>query len=459
MGVTVILVLSTLLVIASTLKDGPENDHPINLWQFANNWENQFYDLRSQNHIHQKKRPSPHALLASIDEKSIQNLGRFPWSRTVWAKLLDKLNSFGAKVVAFDIIFSEEETSCGDQLHPDVSFAQAIKRFSPGPDHVIVGYSKTRQSSISPKAFPETLYNHLLNTWQADETTLYPSFVQRSTFPIPQLVRANLSMGFIDMQNDRDGVFRNYTVAANIIGPQDLHEENPSQIFPSFGLLTYIKYKGDSVSLKMAPKGHPSWLITQKGTMELDAYGATKLRYRGGREAFLETSIWDILQTSPQDPEMRKLIQGKAIFVGATAFAAHDFRNSPIDTNLPGVFFHLNLLDMLSEGRFFRSPDEGLWITLLILFVGPLFILLMQRMQNAIVDIFSTLFIGGAAYFLDILYLLPEGYEIKLLFCLICFFALYLWNTTFNFYQVAQEKRQVKTIFSRYVSPILFMKS
>lgn len=449
-GVAAIFILSAFLVIASHFKNTPDSGTA--LWQLSSNWENRFYDFRLKNHLQKQKIvPSPHAVLAAIDEKSIQHLGRFPWTRSVWAQLLDQLNAFNAKVVAFDIIFSEQETAC--ENNPDGDFAQAIKRFHQGPGHVIVGHSRTHVASAAAKQFPDILYYHLLNTRQAGKRSFPHSFVQQSTFPIDTLVRTNLGVGLIDMQNDQDGVFRNYITMANIIDPQDLTESNPSQIFPSFGLLAYMKYRGDNVSVEIAQNGHTAWMATQQGTIELDAHAAIKLRYRGGRGAFTEISIRDILQAPPNDLSMRQLIQDKAVFIGPTAFAAHDFRNSPVDTQLPGVFFHLNLLDMLSSGRFFRPPDQGLWITLGIFLLGSVLILFIQRMQNVTADLLSTLLVMTAVYFLDTRYLLPQGYEIKLFFCLTGFFTLYLWNTIISFYQTIREKRQVRATFSRYVSP------
>ena len=46
-------------------------------------------------------------VIAAIDEKSLRELGRWPWPRTTIAMLVDRLKGCGAKAVGFDIIFSE----------------------------------------------------------------------------------------------------------------------------------------------------------------------------------------------------------------------------------------------------------------------------------------------------------------------------------------------------------------
>lgn len=44
-----------------------------------------------------------------MDEKSVKELGRWPWPRTMVADLVDILKSYGAKAVGFDIVFAEPD--------------------------------------------------------------------------------------------------------------------------------------------------------------------------------------------------------------------------------------------------------------------------------------------------------------------------------------------------------------
>ena len=55
--------------------------------------------------------PGPEILIAKIDEKSIDELGRWPWSRQTMAKLTQKLLDYEARVIAFDVIFSSPQSS------------------------------------------------------------------------------------------------------------------------------------------------------------------------------------------------------------------------------------------------------------------------------------------------------------------------------------------------------------
>jgi len=55
--------------------------------------------------------PGPEVAIIAIDDKSIEKIGRWPWSRSVFARMVGILCKGGAKVIGFDILFllSEEQ--------------------------------------------------------------------------------------------------------------------------------------------------------------------------------------------------------------------------------------------------------------------------------------------------------------------------------------------------------------
>src|SRR5437899_1558662 len=65
------------------------------------------YDLRFVPRGHVP--PSPAVVIAVIDEKSLNAEGRWPWPRSKIAALVDTLSRHGARVIGFDIAFSEPD--------------------------------------------------------------------------------------------------------------------------------------------------------------------------------------------------------------------------------------------------------------------------------------------------------------------------------------------------------------
>jgi hypothetical protein len=53
--------------------------------------------------------PAGPVVIVTVDEKSLSELGRWPWPRTTIARLIDKLKQDGAKAVGFDIVFAEPD--------------------------------------------------------------------------------------------------------------------------------------------------------------------------------------------------------------------------------------------------------------------------------------------------------------------------------------------------------------
>src|SRR5712692_2921293 len=83
------------------------------------NLETKLLDLRLR--LRGEQRPNVPVVLVVIDDKSITELGRWPWSRSHFATVVRRLATAGARVIAFDILFSEPEG------HPVREALQALR--------------------------------------------------------------------------------------------------------------------------------------------------------------------------------------------------------------------------------------------------------------------------------------------------------------------------------------------
>ncbi|MFX9711428.1 CHASE2 domain-containing protein, partial [Acinetobacter baumannii] len=59
------------------------------------------------------KTPYSDLAVIAVDDRSISNIGRWPWSRDVHAKLIDKLNKAGAKQIVETVFFFEPQADQG----------------------------------------------------------------------------------------------------------------------------------------------------------------------------------------------------------------------------------------------------------------------------------------------------------------------------------------------------------
>ncbi|HEY6837789.1 MAG TPA: CHASE2 domain-containing protein, partial [Geobacteraceae bacterium] len=84
-------------------------------------FESRTYDLRVRA-LRTGAAPSPRIAIVAIDDRSIAELGRFPWSREQFSAFLRRTAEGGAKAVLFDVIFPERETAAAD-----AGFARAVR--------------------------------------------------------------------------------------------------------------------------------------------------------------------------------------------------------------------------------------------------------------------------------------------------------------------------------------------
>jgi adenylate cyclase len=218
--------------------------------------------------------------------------------------------------------------------------------------------------------------------------------------------------------------------------------------------MAYQAYSGDSTTLEI-PSIENVNLKTKTGSLSLNFKAEAKVRWHGGERSFPDVSLWDVMQASDDDLKMKELLNGNIIFIGSTAYGAHDLRHTPIDPLMPGIYFHMNMTKMLLDGKFFRPNEDSTKLSWIILFFGTLFIIFIQFFGNPLVDLVSTVVMTVGLYLYDTYVLLPQGYDIKLFFCLLSIGMSYSWITFLHFYLANKDKAFLKSAFGSYISPEL----
>ena len=79
--------------------------------------------------------------------------------------------------------------------------------------------------------------------------------------------------------------------------------------------------------------------------------------------------------------------------------------------------------------------------------------ILVMMLGNAIFDIATMVSLVAGIYLYDTYFLLPQGYQIKLFFCLFSIISCYSWTTFLHFYLSQKEKRKIKGTFASFVAP------
>lgn len=405
-------------------------------------FENRFYDFRMRSALDPKFK-SKDIVLVKIDDYSLQKIGSWPISRTEHAKMIDKLSHFGAKVVSLDVLFPEKSPNQGN-ISPDSVLATSIRNFQDKGGRVFLSYTLASNKNEAMAEAPIEMLNDAILTRNVPNSDLRAQRIHRYTFPIQELLDTEAGLGNISIAEDRDGVFRHYLLVANV----------DTIYYGSLALNTYEAFTGEKNTIKIFADNTGELEINNK-KMEIGHGGEVKIRYIGSERQFPEISLYALLQAKEDDAKIRKLLDGKIVFVGSTALGAHDLRQSPIDPKMPGVYSHMNMTHMLLHQYFYQNTNESVKYSLILLMLGMIVFLMVQKLGNAFLD---AAVVGGfiaSAYYADKFYFLPQGYELKLFYSFFCLTACYSWNTFIKFYEANKEKKQIKGTFARYVAPTI----
>lgn len=361
--------------------------------------------------------PESPIVIVDIDQKAQEVLGRWPFSRSHFAKMLDVLHEDGAQVVAFDITFSkpdqsaapvralaeelEKRNQAGEAVDPkltaevralavkydaDAQFAKSIKRFGP----VILGnyflFTQADLEGVSDKAlqtyadqisffaYPPA---HPLRAQFSKEDKLHLMEIFQGAGLVPKGAEANLDSltaglngdsswtGFFNEPPDTDGVVRRTT----LLLPYG-RSENPAEwdLYPSMDVMAARAFLGKEAldtNLYFNQAGIVRIDFGDKLSLRTDELGQMLINYQGPWGTFHHYSIADVLEKD-FDPG---LVKGKLVLIGATATGIGDLRATPYGgTNYPGVEIHANIIDNILNNRFLKRDARSALIDALLIF-------------------------------------------------------------------------------------------
>lgn len=369
-------------------------------------------------------KPPDNIVIAAIDEKSVERIGRWPWNRDKIALLVNKLTEAGAEIIVFDIILSETEKN-------DKILGKAIREA--GNVILPMVFEFNRESDVSDDKF--LISSALISIRNPDLFNKYGPIMAKTVFlPVPELIKEVMTLGHINMFPDSDGTLR----------WESLIIEYNGYLFPSITLQAAAKYLGiphEKVELR-ATEG----IRFGKRYISTDTWGRILINYYGPNQTFKHFSISDILDGSLNP----KLFQGKIVLIGATAVGIYDLRVTPFSAAMPGIEKHASVIASLLENRLLRSTS--LFINLVILLLsGFLFSFLVARFKavgaSGVMGL-SLLIIFSSGYYL----FAHRGIWINITYPSLNMLLIFIVVTAFNYAVEEKYARRIRAMFSSYAT-------
>ncbi len=476
-------------------------DRPTAIFSFINRLELDALDLRFRIRPDISKHPDPRIVIVDIDQRSQEILGRWPFSRTHFAHMLDALREDGAKVAAFDITFSKpDETAApirelrqtvierqkqGGSTDPrviadldrlskeydgDEQFARAIERFG----NVVLGnfflYSQYDLKGVDDKtldryaniladfpfpqvraANPKTGQRDLAHLMEGfgDPYSLLPKGTQANIEVLSDALRnGHGTTGFFNVQPDPDGVVRHsllvlpYGRSKNFDG-WDMYGSLDVQ-----AVRLFLGLPDEQTVLDFSETGVTALEFGPSLVIRPDAIGRMMIDYEGDVNTYPYVSIADVVNHKFPPGTFK----GKIVLVGASATGIGDMRSTPFGgIDDPGVEIHANVIDNILNRHFLVRGANQVAVDLLLIFLFgvPLGLWLALAQPRSMLFGLLLLVPFGAGVWFAFLhgwwlnFVVPSG----TLVANVGFVAMYRALVE------EKEKRRVRGAFQQYLSP------
>jgi len=308
--------------------------------------------------------------IVAVDENSIRALGRWPWPRKTFARLVDKINRARPERVVFDVFFTEHDTSA-DGLASDAELVRATRE---GGNVYHAGFIYHPASGSGPTVPPDVaaLAWNDAQVRRGSGLAVVAQLIapEAVTLPLPDIARAARGFGVANVLDSGDGIYRHLVPLITYQG----------KIYPSVALaLTADLLRVKPADVVVTP-GRGISLGGQRH-LPLDMHGRLLIDFIGPDHTFEYVSVADVLRQS--DEANREAFRNGIVLIGVTAPGIYDLRASPFATVYNGVEAEASAIEAMLANRFIRQPSP-LLTALLLAGLVVLFGMLLPRLRTAV---------------------------------------------------------------------------
>ncbi|WP_373419956.1 CHASE2 domain-containing protein [Herbaspirillum sp. RV1423] len=437
-----------------------------------------FYDMRMRI---AKVETDPRIVIVDIDEKSIAEIGRWPWSRDVVAELIGKMaDGYEAQTIAFDVLFAEPDNSSGyatlenlaqGELKSLPQFGRQLQALRPKLDFdarmatairgrpVVMGYNLSNEpDAIAKGRLPRPVFTTADLGGRRLDVTHWKAYGAN----LPQLQDAAGAGGFFNPLLDSDGLIRKVPLIAQVgdnfyeslalsAARMALGAKRMKPIFLQQDAVLseqQLRDYGALESIALDTRPRPTFIPVERHLTTLVTY-----RGRGGVHggAFRYVSAVDILKGRIPKNDLA----GRILLVGTTVPGLYDLRATPVSPNYPGVEIHANIIASILDGDFKQRPEFavgfdlvqivaiGLVLGLLLPLLGPLWAIVLSSAAAFGIGAFNFWLYDSA------------GLVLPMATALLLIAALFICNLGWGYLFEYRNRRAIVNLFGEYVAPEL----
>jgi adenylate cyclase len=393
------------------------------------------------------KRASRDIVIIGLDDASfssqdmLDNFGRWPWRRKLYAALVHYLNAWDARAIGIDLVFQGADPHTGD----DALLAQALAE---RPDVVLAfDLNEGIFRETDPVEQRRRRGRPMGFAMKVDQRApLFLDSYSGIDLPEEQFLKSS-RIGCVTVQPDPDGPIRAVTPLFSFEG----------RFYPSFPLA--IASLAADRKLETAIRPGPA-LDFNGHQIPLDRQGHELVHWYGPAYTYKHYSVWQVINSAleyehGQKPDIPpESFKHKIVLIGPTAAGVSDLHPNAFSANFPGVELHATAIDNLLQGDFLRPADP--W-------VGVAAIVGLALLMSAVVYALDSALIytvvaasAGFAYLLAVSrFFTVQHLWVPLVGPLAAGGVAFIGSTVTRYATEGREKRRYRKTLTRYLSPQL----
>ena len=399
-------------------------------------------------------------VILDIDEKSLGELGRWPWNRRLMAELVDKLfERHGVALLGFDVVWAERDPSSGievlDRIAREVAaFRSAYAELRPALDFdarfaasmkgrpIVLGYYfNYDEGAVKANALPRPV---LPKGTFVGRRVFFPA-IFGYTGNLPGFLENAAGAGHINPRVDFDGVLRRVPLIVEYGG--EYYEALSLAVVRSL-LAAQTGAPAPEVEPGFPPDDpNLEWLRIGGLQIPVDAEAGALVPFRP-RGAFRYISLADLAA----DRIAPGALKGKIAIIGTTAPTLQDMRATPIADVYPGVEVHANMITGILDGEVKQRPLYVIGAEVVLLLIGGIaFALLIPRLSALWATLVTALGMALIAAFNYAVW--QGGLVLPLAASLLVAASIYVLNMAYGYFVESRSKRRLAGRFREYVPP------
>lgn len=416
--------------------------------------------------------------IVDIDDESLAQIGQWPWPRSRIADLVDRLHEAGAAVVVFDVLFAEPDRT--SPAHVVANWPEGIEdgdlraRIATLPDHdqllaeafargrVVAGFTFTRSREYAPPPPPKAG----VGLGGSPPHPFLPAY-SAAISNLPALGASAAGIGNINFEADADGLIRRVPLFTQYVAPGTTPTyDDPFRLpplYPTLGAEALRVAQGaQGFNIRMSDASGEGGVDESSGIADIrigqlrvptSGDGHVWLRYTG-HEPARYLSAWR-LWSDAEPIKAEDRLEGAIVLVGTSAPGLFDLRATPLNSIIPGVEVHAELVEQILNGSFLTRPDWTLGAELAAFaLLGFFLVLLLPTLgvtASAVVCLAAITAGVAAGWFA----FSTAGVLIDPVFPALVVLVVYVSSSLITYLQSETQRRQIRTAFGQYLSPAL----